>query len=353
MHLRAFEVVGYRSLRRFSLELAPLTVVAGANGSGKTNLYRALHLLHAAATGNLAQAVADEGGLPSLLWAGARGGKQPRRVELEARWDALEYQLGIGLEPPPTAFPFDPHVKEERVRYDGSELCSRGEGSATARDLDGNRVVFPFSLEHNQSILAQLIEPHRFPVLSTLRSSMSGWRFYHHLRSDAEAPSRRPRLGVRTTVLAGDGRDLAAALATIYDIGDGRRLDRHVERAFPGARLAIDRDERAQFSLQLRLPGVQRALEAAELSDGTLRYLCLLAALLSPRPAPLLVLNEPETSLHPDLFAPLGELILDAATRSQLLVTTHAEALVTVLRQSRDALFVALERHGGETRMVE
>ena len=69
-----------------------------------------------------------------------------------------------------------------------------------------------------------------------------------------------------------------------------------------------------------------------------MRYLCLIAALLSPRPAPLLVLNEPETSLHPDLFAPLGELILDAATRSQLIVTTHAEPLVARLSKAREVL---------------
>lgn len=349
MRLRAFEVAGYRSLRRLSLELAPLTVVAGPNGSGKTNIYRALHLLHAAATGELAQAVADEGGLPSLLWAGGRAKKERARVELEARWDELGYSLALGLEPPPTKFLFDPHVKDERVRWQGVELCQRGGASATARDADGNRATFPYSLEHNQSILAQLVEPHRFPVLSTLRVTLSGWRFYHHLRSDADAPSRRPRLGMRTTVLAGDGRDLAAAVATLYDIGDGARFDGHVERAFPGSKIEISVDERAHFALSMRVPGVHRPLEAGELSDGTLRYLCLVAALLSPRPAPLLVLNEPETSLHPDLFAPLGELILDAATRSQLLVTTHAEPLVARLGRAPDVKLVELRRDAAET----
>ena len=349
MQLRAFEVAGYRSLRRLSIELAPLTVVAGANGAGKTNVYRALHLLHAAATGNLAQAVADEGGLPSLLWAGGRQKKERARVALEARWDELSYELALGLEPPPTRFPYDPHVKIERVRWEGVELCQRGEGSATARDADGNRAVFPFSLEHNQSILAQLVEPHRFPVLSTLRQLLGGWRFYHHLRSDAEAPARHARLAMRTPVLAGDGRDLAAALATIYDIGDRARLDGHVERAFPGSRLGFAGDDRAQLAVTMEVPGVHRALAASELSDGTLRYLCLVAALLSPRPAPLLVLNEPETSLHPDLFAPLGELILDASARSQLLVTTHAEPLVQRLSQARDVRLVTLRRDGAET----
>jgi predicted ATPase len=186
-------------------------------------------------------------------------------------------------------------------------------------------------------------------VLSTLKQQLSSWRFYHHLRSDAEAPSRRPRLGMRTTVLAGDGRDLAAAIATIYDIGDGPRLDGHVERAFPGARIEIADAGRAQLAVTMQVPGVQRALDAGELSDGTLRYLCLIAALLSPRPAPLLVLNEPETSLHPDLFEPLGELILDAATRSQIIVTTHAQTLVSRLGKAKDTALVELKRDAAET----
>jgi len=103
----------------------------------------------------------------------------------------------------------------------------------------------------------------------------------------------------------------------------------------------------------MRVPGMNRALDASELSDGTLRYLCLVAALLSPRPAPLLVLNEPETSLHPDLFAPLGELILDAATRSQLIVTTHAAALVKQLGKAKDARMVELRRDAAETLVAE
>jgi len=128
VRLRAFEVAGYRSLRGLRLELASLTVVAGPNGSGKTNLYRALYLLNAAAQGRLAATTAEEGGLPSVVWAGKLRNKERRRVELTATWDELSYSLVIGPEPPPTRFPFDPHIKDERVRYDDAELLRRGEG---------------------------------------------------------------------------------------------------------------------------------------------------------------------------------------------------------------------------------
>jgi predicted ATPase len=354
VQLRAVHVAGYRSLRSLHLPLGPLTVVAGANGSGKTNLYRALHLMHAAAQGRLAATIGDEGGMPSLLWAGSQSRKkQPRRVELEAEWDELDYSLALGLEPPPTRFMFDPHVKDERVRFQGVELMRRKEASATARDGEGRAVTFPFSLDENESLLGQLIEPHRFAVLSMLRQLLLGWRFYHHFPTDPAAPARRPRLGMRTTVLAADGRDLAAALATIDDIGHGAAVEAHVERAFAGARLQIGEPHQAQLVLTLQLPGILRPLEAHELSDGTLRYLYLLAALSTPRPPALMVLNEPETSLHPDLYAPLAELIAAAATRSQVVVTTHAQSLVDALVRRSEVTLVRLRRDDAATSIAE
>ena len=98
---------------------------------------------------------------------------------------------------------------------------------------------------------------------------------------------------------------------------------------------------------------LKRPLDARELSDGTLRYLCLLAALLSPRPPPLLALNEPETSLHPDLLKPLGQLLADAAQRSQLWVTTHSEVLAKELTRLTGAIPVRLQKVDGATRVTD
>jgi predicted ATPase len=90
-------------------------------------------------------------------------------------------------------------------------------------------------------------------------------------------------------------------------------------------------------------------LRTAELSDGTLRYLLLVVALLTPRPPALLVLNEPETSLHPDLLAPLARLIVKASGRSQIIVVSHAAALVRVLRESETSAVFELAKAFGET----
>jgi len=99
--------------------------------------------------------------------------------------------------------------------------------------------------------------------------------------------------------------------------------------------------------------GLLRPLKAAELSDGTIRYLLWVAALLTPRPPELLVLNEPETSLHPDLLPPLGRLIASAAERSQVFVVTHAPKLITTLDERKDCNLIRLEKEFGETRIVD
>jgi predicted ATPase len=358
MAVRELWIEGYRSIRALRLPLTPVTVVVGPNGSGKTNLYRALRLLSAAAEGTLSRSLADEGGMPSVLWAGPRKKAAPARFSVGVDLEELAYQLACGLTPPPQGpFELDPDVKEETVwvieRGKRHVVAQRDAGSASVRDADGNRTVFPFELWSGESLLAQLSEPHRFPLLSALRSVLLRWRFYHHFRTDPDAPVRQPQVGVRTPALAHDGSDLAAALMTIQEIGDRALLHQSVERAFPGGRLELW-EEKGRFGFRLAMPGLLRPLEAAELSDGTLRYLCLIAALLSPRTPPFLAFNEPETSLHSDLLPALAELFAAAGERGQILVTTHAEPLARSLEKSGTATStVRLTKEDGATVVEE
>jgi hypothetical protein len=185
------------------------------------------------------------------------------------------------------------------------------------------------SLRPWESMLTELADPDRAPELLRVRRMIRGWRFYDGFRADAAAPARTPQVGTRTPVLADDGRDLAAALQTIRENGRSE-LDRAVADAFDGAILEVTVDG-GRFDVELHQPGMLRPLAGAELSDGTLRYLLLVAALLTPDPPSLMVLNEPETSLHPDLLAPLARLVRSAAERSQVMVVSHSDALIREL----------------------
>lgn len=337
--LQTLAVAGYRSLRDVIVPLAPLTVVTGANGSGKSNLYRALRLLAAAARGELVGAVAREGGLPSLLWAGPEDGgeqgtvrRKPVAVQLGFASDELGYLVDLGIPQADQASPFarDPEIKREQVfagalAKPATLLIDRLRSNTRVREASW--VDLDQKLASYESIVTDLADGDTAPELLTLRRMMGAWRFYDHFRVDADAPARRAQVSTRSQTLAHDGANLAAVWATVVDAGHGAALDRAVSDAFPGSRVQIDAAD-GLFRLTLHQPGLLRPLDAAELSDGTLRYLLLCAALLPARPAPLLVLNEPEASLHTALLEPLAALIAAASERTQLIVVSHARALV-------------------------
>jgi predicted ATPase len=367
--IREIHVTGYRSVRNLRLHLSQINVLTGANGTGKTNLYNSVFLLAKAAAGGFAQVVAEEGGMPSVLWAGARKSRssgairmEPVRMTLGIKTDTFSYELMCGL-PKQTSgekssFSLDPEVKEERVWMDAPHglkvtFFERSPKGAWILDNDERLADYSGELLPTESVLSQLREPHLYPELSSLRAEISRWRFYHHFRTDAESPLRHPQVGVRTPVLAHDGRDLAAALQTINEVGQSQDLHEAIRQAFPGASLEIEHDEdTGMFAVLLRMPGLRRPLRARELSDGTLRYLCLLAALLSPHPPSLLALNEPETSLHPDLLEPLARQLVNAGKYSQLWVVTHSQRLAELVEKFSGESPIQLELIGGETRVL-
>jgi predicted ATPase len=365
MPLTELHVQGYRSLRSVRLSLGTLNVVTGPNGSGKSNLYRALWLMARIGEGDFAQSICREGGLLSAIWAGPRtNAKKPVRMTLGFQTDDFGFELSCGFPKPSSSFfDSDPEIKEENVWFGRSQkpsttLLHRAGGMTTVRDVDGNRVEFPLTLDANESILSQLREPHRYPELYTLREEMRGWRFYHLFRTDENAPLRTPRASVTTTVLSHDGSDLAAALMTIETIGDRERLSSTIAAALPGRSLSIlvndsepwsNSPRSMELSVGLDTEGCTRTLEARELSDGTLKFLCWVACLLSPRPPALIALNEPEASLHPDLLRPLAELIVHASSRSQIWVSTHSPVLVGAIQALSDVRPIRLRLAEGET----
>ena len=123
------------------------------------------------------------------------------------------------------------------------------------------------------SMMTHCSDPREALELLVLRERMRDWRFYDHLRTDREAPSRKPQVGTYTPVLASDGSDLAAAVQTIREIGDARQLDAAIADAFPGACIDVSGSD-GYIEVEMQQYGLLRPLKAAELSDGTLRYSC-------------------------------------------------------------------------------
>ena len=370
--LSCIAVAGYRSLRELVVPLAQLNVVTGANGSGKSNLYRALRLLADAAQGRVVTSLAREGGLESVLWAGPEAisramwrGDQPvqgtpRSKPVSLRFgfgsDEFGYAIDLGLPTPSrSAFSHDPEIKRECL-WNGpwmrpSAVLVERHGGVVKVRTEGQWSVVAQHIATFDSMMTHGVDPRLAPEMLLLREQMRRWRFYDHFRSDQEAPARIPQIGTHTPVLGHDGADFAAAVQTIREIGDTEALDAAVEDAFPGASVSVHAVA-GRFELRMRQHGLLRPLAAAELSDGTLRYLLLVAALLSPRPPGLLVLNEPETSLHPDLLPALGRLIVQSAKRAQVIVVSHSPRLIAALRDSPGCNELTLEKELSETRLA-
>jgi predicted ATPase len=295
------------------------------------------------------------------MWAGPRRRDEPAGIELsvdlaspDARRGVLRYEVSVGF-PPPTAgaFPEEPQIKTETLSHVSGgrahRVMDRKGYSVMVRDDDGRPVALDIDILGSETVLGRLEDPVRHPELDEVRRTLLEWRFYHDLRTDPASPLRRPCVAVAAPTLAADGANLAAVFATLAHIRqDTADLDRMIDRALPGCRLVCAGEVQASFGLSYPdFP--KRVFGAEELSDGTLRFLALAGALMSYRLPPFVALNEPESSLHADL-EPLGEMIVQAAARTQVWLVTHSQRLADVIdRSGLGAVRQVVKRDGATT----
>jgi len=340
------------------LRLEPLNVLIGPNASGKSNLIEALSLL-AAAPRDLLEPFRKGGGVEEWIW---KGKVRSRTASIEVTvlptfryrlsFASAGYRLRIVDEV--IELMVDPAKDQWHSLYEfrkGNPAIDVGLADEVSEGR-GLRPIREEDISFEQSIFSQRKDPSLYHGLTLMGQDFGRMRFYKAWDVSRDSVLRRPQQAdLPNEFLEEDGANLALILSDLQNRPNVKKLlleklqllyrdvsDVHVKPQ--GGTVQIFFHER----------GLETPVPATRLSDGTLRFLCLLAVLCHPDPPPLVCIEEPELGLHPDAIAAVAELLLDAARRTQLVVTTHSDALVSALSEVPEAIVVC-ERTAGRTRL--
>ena len=358
-----------------AIELKRLNVLIGPNGSGKSNLLEGIDLLRSAPR-DLPAPIREGGGIHDWIW---RGKPERSSAHIEAIVEnpqgpqALRYRLGFAER----GQRFE--LTEERIeneqsyggRYGGhvkaSELIeerlqneqiygehpkpyiyyeqTNGRAFLNYKGED-RRNLRPEEVKPEQSILAQRKDPDHYPELTYLGEALSRIRIYREWSLGRDSPLRLPqKADLPNDFLQEDGKNLALVLNRFQgEPAVKRRLLDALGKFYEGITDFYVNIEGS--TVQLFLLEGDMVIPATRLSDGTLRYLCLLAILCHPQPPPLICIEEPELGLHPDILPTVSRLLLEASERSQLIVTTHSDLLVDALTNEWWSIVVCEKRDG-------
>ena len=336
------------------LDLPALTVLIGPNGSGKSNLFEALGLLHASPS-QLAVPVRDCGGIRNWLWN--------RRRDATARIEAVvEYPKGgqplrhmLEFSESDQTFKLVDERVENEKPYSGCRepyffyRLQGGRPMLAVKGENSRRELQPDDIVYDESILSQRKDPDQYPELAHLNTSYGRIRLYREWEFGRHTVLRQPHpIDVRPKPLREDFSNLGVFLSRLrQDPGTKAALIEKLSDAYDGLT-----DFELNFeggTVQIFFTEGELAVPASRVSDGSLRYLCLLAILLDPEPPPLVGIEEPEVGVHPDLIPKLADLLVDASRRCQLVVTTHSDILVDALSERPDSVVVCEKRDGRTT----
>lgn len=334
-----------------SLDLEPLNVLIGPNASGKSNLIEAISLL-AAAPSNLPTPIREGGGIAEWLW---KGHESPEVATLETdlvsegKKSIIQYRLAF------TADGARFRIADETVRYTESlgkwtlpspaEIYSFESGKPRVKTLmlDSGKSVFMLhnSAHPEQSAIAQF-RGGAYPELTYISSQFESFALFRDLNLGRSTSLRKPQnTDLPEEFLLEDGSNLALVLNDLqHRPATKRLLLEKLKLFYRGVEDVTTKVQGGTIQVFFHEEGLSTPVPATRLSDGTLRYLCLLAILCHPEPPPLICIEEPELGLHPDILPTIADLLVDAAQRTQLIVTTHSEALVSRLSEIPEAVVV-------------
>lgn len=352
-----------------SVPLTKLNLLIGPNGSGKSNFLEAISLLQAAPK-DLSTPVKEVGGVRDWLWQGARNavasleviidnpkGKMPLRHVMSFREHGSRFELVEERIENERPFP-GKNVPYFFYRFQNGYPVLKETSAIDAKlakdpvtvglGMEQDRELKRETLNPEQSILSQFKDPERYPVLAYLDSVYSRIALYREWTFGRYTPPRQEqKADLRTDYLMTTCENLALVLNKIRPKGRKRLLEA-LKALYP---------EIQDFNVQVEAGRVQLFLEegnysipATRLSDGTLRYLCLLAILCHPDPQPLVCIEEPELGLHPDVLPELSRLLVESSEKTQLIITTHSDILVDTMTERPEAVVIC-EKHDGKTEM--
>ena len=338
-----------------ALDLQPLNVLIGPNGSGKSNLLDAISLLNAAPE-DIGAPLYRTDDISGWIW-GRRSTPAELTVDLAPEdGDALRYGVKFALRADELC------VLEERLTRMTSETAddsacllrpptnptlrvSTDPSEALLTDADGRTKRFSDLNEH-ESILNLVDSPWSYPEIGRVADRFRSIRIHRDWTFGTQAPLRRPQ---QTSHPSGALMESAANLGLVLnrlnqDVDAKQRLIEAIKELYEGISDILVNVENNGVTVSLREGAM--TVSAARLSDGTLRYLCLVAVLCHPEPPRLVCLEEPELGLHPDILPKLGDLLVDASSRCQLIVTTHSDTLVDKLSHTPESVVVCEKREG-------
>jgi predicted ATPase len=360
--LKSLQLTGFLSFPPDSpaIGLEPLNVFIGPNGSGKSNLIEAIELLHAVPT-KFAAAIRDGGGVQEWLWKGA---KSPGPATIEAVVHGFEpvpdlrYRLTFAASGQRTEV-LDEAIEEVHKRYTIEKdvyfyyRFQQGRPVLNVRDSSGDyqfRNLRREDLVPDESVLSQRKGSDVYPEVTWLGQQFERIQTFREWSFGRYAALRQPQSAdAPSDMLSPDSGNLGLILNNLEHTDAGVEFNRLLSRFLPRYQRFSTRIQGGTVQLFLHEEGLKTPIPATRLSDGTIRFMVIAALLLSPDPPPLICLEEPELGLHPDAIGLLADLLIDASTRTQLVVTTHSEILVSGLSEHAGSVVVC--EHLGGTRI--